>query len=68
MLDNHSARTVEEKNRVAVVAAALEILKASAASSSAHTGRDKLEKDAKWAAENIGHLADAIEAAINKRL
>ncbi|EMH4072871.1 hypothetical protein RGJ01_001183 [Serratia marcescens] len=68
MLDNHSARNVEEKNRVAVVAAALEILKASAASPSAHTGRDKLEKDAKWAAENIGHLSDAIEAAINKRL
>lgn len=67
MLENHAFANVDERNRVAVVAAALEILRASVSSASSYDGRDKLEKDARWAAENIGPLADAIEAAIRKR-
>ncbi|WP_447880072.1 hypothetical protein [Serratia fonticola] len=66
MLEKHSARTPEENDRIAVVAAALEIIKASASAPSAYVGRDKLDKDAKFAADHVATLADAIQAAIKK--
>lgn len=66
MLENHTAKSTEEVNRIAAVAAALEIIKASVSAPCAYVGRDKLDKDAKYAADHVAALADAIQAAIKK--
>uniref|UniRef100_UPI0013C2E7A0 hypothetical protein n=1 Tax=Klebsiella pneumoniae TaxID=573 RepID=UPI0013C2E7A0 len=59
--------TKEERNRGEMVKAALEIIKASVSASSSYTGRDKLEKDIKFAVANIESLADAIENAMKDK-
>lgn len=64
MFENYSYSTKEERNRGEIVKAALEIIKASVSASSSYTGRDKLEKDIKFAVANIESLADAIENAM----
>ncbi|HCT5520045.1 TPA: hypothetical protein RFY31_002558 [Klebsiella aerogenes] len=64
MFENYAYSTKEERNRGEIVKAALEIIKASVSASSSYTGRDKLEKDMKFAAANIESLADSIEEAM----
>ncbi len=64
MFENYAYSTKEERNRGEIVKAALEIIKASVSASSSYTGRDKLEKDIKFAVANIESLADAIENAM----
>ncbi|MCC7581542.1 hypothetical protein ABK658_21315 [Enterobacter roggenkampii] len=67
MLENYVYATKEERNRGEIVKAALEIIKASVSASSSYTGRDKLEKDIKFAVANIESLADAIENAMKDK-
>ncbi|EKK0458566.1 hypothetical protein R8543_18605 [Klebsiella oxytoca] len=64
MFENYAYATKEERNRGEIVKAALEIIKASVSASSSYTGRDKLEKDMKFAIANVESLADAIEEAM----
>ncbi|EDT2315873.1 hypothetical protein GS015_003408, partial [Salmonella enterica] len=65
--ENYVYATKEERNRGEIVKAALEIIKASVSASSSYTGRDKLEKDIKFAVANIESLADAIENAMKNK-
>jgi hypothetical protein len=67
MFENYAYSTKEERNRGEIVKAALEIVKASVSASSSYTGRDKLEKDIKFAVANIESLADAIENAMKDK-
>ncbi|EAA2619990.1 hypothetical protein PQY04_002193 [Salmonella enterica] len=67
MFENYVYATKEERNRGEIVKAALEIIKASVSASSSYTGRDKLEKDIKFAVANIESLADAIENAMKNK-
>ncbi|HCM9670840.1 TPA: hypothetical protein ACY3IJ_002759 [Enterobacter asburiae] len=67
MFENYVYATKEELNRGEIVKAALEIIKASVSASSSYTGRDKLEKDIKFAVANIESLADAIENAMKDK-
>ncbi|EFD8904348.1 TPA: hypothetical protein ACYSC8_005233 [Citrobacter freundii] len=67
MFENYVYATKEERNRGEIVKAALEIIKASVSASSSYTGRDKLEKDIKFAVANIESLADAIENAMKDK-
>ncbi|ELE9723922.1 hypothetical protein [Enterobacter kobei] len=67
MFENYAYATKEERNRGEIVKAALEIIKASVSASSSYTGRDKLEKDIKFAVANIESLADAIENAMKDK-
>lgn len=67
MFENYAYATKEDRNRGEIVKAALEIVKASVSASSSYTGRDKLEKDMKFAAANIRSLADAIENAMKSK-
>ncbi|BCT20197.1 hypothetical protein ACHHY8_09640 [Enterobacter cloacae complex sp. 2024EL-00215] len=67
MFENYAYATKEERNRGEIVKAALEIVKASVSASSSYTGRDKLEKDIKFAVANIESLADAIENAMKDK-
>ncbi|CAH6102648.1 hypothetical protein [Citrobacter koseri] len=67
MFENYAYATKEERNRGEIVKAALEIIKASVSASSSYTGRDKLEKDIKFAVANIDSLADAIENAMKDK-
>ncbi|MCU6345981.1 MULTISPECIES: hypothetical protein [Enterobacter] len=67
MFENYAYATKEELNRGEIVKAALEIIKASVSASSSYTGRDKLEKDIKFAVANIESLADAIENAMKNK-
>lgn len=66
MLEKYSVMSTQEADRVFAVAAALEIIKASVSAPCAYVGRDKLDKDAKYAADHVAALADAIQAAIRK--
>lgn len=56
--------TDEQKQRLLAVQAAVEITLASAGASSANPRHDELHDDLKYAAEGIGPLADAIQAAL----
>ncbi|ELM0152062.1 Uncharacterised protein [Citrobacter freundii] len=67
MFENYAYSTKEERNRGEIVKAALEVIKASVSASSSYTGRDKLEKDIKFAVANIESLADAIENAMKNK-
>lgn len=67
MFENYAYSTKEERNRGEIVKAALEVIKASVSASSSYTGRDKLEKDIKFAVANIEALADAIENAMKNK-
>lgn len=68
MLENYytPSEGPEKKHRLLVVQAALEIAKASAGASGANARTDKVEHDLKFAAQHIGQLADAIQAALDK--
>ncbi|UMB78858.1 hypothetical protein FXN80_10840 [Dickeya fangzhongdai] len=69
MLENYfgnASVSREERQRLLVVQAALEIAKASAGASGANARADKVEEDLKYAAEKIGLLADAIQTALAK--
>lgn len=70
MLENFplNARSpeLETQQRVLAMAAALEIAKASATSSTHKTSSDKLADDLKSATENVEALADTILNYINK--
>lgn len=70
MLENFPLRDnlpdLKIQRRVAAVAAALEIAKASAAASSQRSHSDKVEDDLKHAAANIELLANAILSIIEK--
>jgi hypothetical protein len=70
MLENYPARrdtqVTKAQARVLVVAAALEIAKASAAATTQRSSSDKVEDDLRYAAKGIMELADAIQAAIDK--
>ncbi len=67
MLEKYTLRTSEDVDRVSAVAAALEIIKASVSAPSAYEGKEKLEKDAQHTIAQVANIADAIQAAINKR-
>lgn len=56
----------DEVNRLIAVRAALEIAKASISSATGSSGAQKCAVDMKQVAEQIGSLADAIQAAIHK--
>ena len=70
MLENFplNARTseLETQQRVLAMAAALEIAKASAASSTHKTHSDKVADDLKYATQHVEALADKILNYINK--
>lgn len=66
MLEKYTVHSPEERDRVLAVMAALDIIKASVSAPCAYAGSDKLEYDAKYAADHVAALADAIQAAINK--
>ncbi|CAI1803253.1 Uncharacterised protein [Serratia quinivorans] len=67
MLDNYVIKTTEEKNRLEAVKAALEIVKASASTSTAYTGYQKVKYDSEFAIDKISKIADAIEAAMQEK-
>ncbi|MCP1436566.1 hypothetical protein J3D56_000002 [Erwinia persicina] len=60
------AVTSEEKQRLAVVQAALQIAEACVSASSANTNPTRVQDALDGVAKSIDKLADAIEAAISK--
>ncbi|EML6378061.1 hypothetical protein [Klebsiella oxytoca] len=63
MLEGYTIKTVEDRERVLAVQAALEIAKASVGSVGAST-QSRVAADLKAVASEINDLADAIQAAI----
>lgn len=57
--------TDDQQKRLIAVRAALEIIKTSAEANTANVGYQKVQHDAKHAAEAVSSLADAIQAALN---
>ncbi|MFJ5452961.1 hypothetical protein ACIPT4_07895 [Pectobacterium jejuense] len=60
MLDNYTASTNAEQNRLEAVKAALEIIKASAPNNS-------VANVTEYTKQEVSNLADAIERAIDKK-
>lgn len=65
MFEKYQAQTTKEQNRMEVVKAAIEIAKASVGGSDAAL-QSKTEFELQQVAKEIGNLADAIQAAIEK--
>lgn len=59
--------TTEEQKRAVAVGAALEIARSSAAATTQRSSSDKVQDDLQYAANAIALLADAIQAAIEKK-
>ncbi len=57
----------DDDKRALVVIAALEIIKASVSSTTAYAGRDKLLKDIEFTKDKVDELADAIQAALERK-
>ena len=66
MLEGYTIKSTEDRERVLAVQAALEIAKASVGSVGA-ASQSKVSADLKSVAAEISDLADAIQAAINKK-
>jgi len=59
-----SGTTIEQKQRLLAIQAALEIAKASAGATTSRSASDIISDDLKYAAQSIAVLADAIQAAL----
>ncbi|EKN3568588.1 TPA: hypothetical protein U5E25_002103 [Yersinia enterocolitica] len=68
MLENYFGidYTDEQKKRILAVQAALEVIIASAGSTGAYTTNKKVQYDTEHASQQVGNLADAIQAALEK--